>query len=142
MRRNSNIKYQVILCIFSVLFVFVAAITIYSIQDELWWRDYNSIPSRLRNVKEAMERNDSMACELYYADDYEEEFYPYWKYANIEYDYLEGLLNRRAVENGEVEHQDDLDAYKAKIEEFINSTDNYWMKESAQKYLNRLEDNN
>lgn len=142
MRRNGNTKYQVVICIFSVVFVFVATFAIYTIRDYLFWRDYNSIPLRLQNIKVAMERNDSIACELYYNDDYEEEFAPYWEYANIEYYYLEGLLTKRGIENGEVELQESLDAYKTKIKEFINTTDNFWMKENAQEYLDQLEDNN
>ena len=141
MRTNSSTKYKVIICIFSVAFVFVAMITISSIQDYLYWRDYDSIPSRLQNVKLTMERNGSIACELYYFDDYEEEFAPYWEYANIEYYYLEGTLIKRAIENGEVELQDSLDAYKTKIKEFVDATDNYWMKEKAQKYFEQLADN-
>lgn len=142
MRRNSTTKYKVIICCFSVIFAFVAAFAIYTIHDYLFWKDYNSIPLRLQNIKVAMERNDSIACELYYADDYEEEFDPYWEYVNVEYYYLDGLLTKRAIENGEVELQDVLDTYKTKMQEFIDTTDNFWMKEKTQKYLKQLEDNN
>lgn len=125
---NKKVKYIVALVLMT-LFLFVVVVVCFVIFIGLSSSiRYGKVDYRLGNVQreESWYGPDRLLDELYYSEDYEEEFDSYWDFANIKVAYIRGRYASDPSKDIET------------IENYIKTCTDERRLETATQYLNNL----
>ena len=140
MNKRLHNKYILTLCIFVIVFLFTMTYMIYKIHDLTNMYSYRSVSSRLESMESDEEYGNAIASELYYDNNYEPEFDRFWDYAKVETAYIDGMMLKRAIAEGDTSKQAQLDECITQINNYIDSTDSSYFRNYAKAYLNTLQE--
>lgn len=101
---------------------------------------YQTLDARLSDAQHRVERNYKKYSEnLYYDHNYEPEFDAYWELATIEDTYVMSKVLQRAIEEGAGSYQAELDSNIDKMNDYVNSSADYYGRVYIKKLTEQLE---